>query len=110
MLKPIKNRKLLILGLQGNAIVNFPEKLIFIGRRAQKHLGLHPFYLFNISTDPQEERALPLQSLTISRLTRLRDRLLRIYIKESRKFRGEKKGQKISRKTLENLKSLGYVK
>ncbi len=110
MLRPIKNRKLLILGLQGNAVISFPKKLIFISRRAQRNLGLSPFYLFNISIDPQEEKTLPLVSLEISRLTRLRDRLLHHYIKRSKKFRGNQGKRKISGKTLENLKSLGYVK
>ncbi len=110
MLKPIKNRKLLILALQGNAVIDFPKKLIFIGRRAQKALGLKPFYLFDVAKDFQEKAPLPLQGLMVSRLTRLRDRLLHLYSKESRKFKGKKRGKRISRKTLENLKSLGYVK
>ncbi len=111
LLRPTKRRKLLILALQGNAIIDFPQKMVFVGRKAQMELGLEPYYLFNISSDPLEKNPLPLITLKTSRLTRLRDRMLHLYIRRSREFKGTKgKRRGISKKTLENLKSLGYVK
>ncbi len=110
LLEPQSHRRLLILGLMGHAVVSWPEKLNFISERGRKYLGLAPYYLYNISSDPLELNPLPLSSLKISRLTRLRDQLLRKYRRESRKFKGQRRKKKLSKKTLENLKSLGYVK
>ncbi len=110
LLKPEPHRRLLILGLMGHAVVSYPEKLNFISERGRKHLGLSAYYLYDISSDPLEMHPLPLSSIKISRLARLRDRLLKEYQRESRRFKGRKRRGKISKKTLENLRSLGYVK
>ncbi len=110
LLHPQPGRRLLILGLMGHAVVDFPEKMNFISERGRQYLGLGSYYLYDVKEDPLEHHPLPLTSLKISRFTHLRDWFLGKYIKQSKKFRGHRGQGKISRKTMENLKSLGYVK
>ncbi len=111
LLSPRRRRKLLILALGGHALISYPYKLVVTNDKFASALGINKEYLFNIEKDPLELNPLQITPSIGIEFFRLSRRFNEVYENISAPYFStwEKKKRKLPRKTIENLKTLGYL-